>query len=231
MSATSTETVESLTVLEARLPWAQERLTRATAALGRKHQGGEIEEYRAAYAALLTLQRSVAAARGEEYAETFDLGVRWCTGAPLPYLIVNDQKTLLTFLVDEPDPNWDGTSVTVKLPSDGRPQPLALVEFIQCHAAKLGHPNDEVFEGHRLHGRGSERYKPQIVRNSKWLAESEKNASIHRQHDPRKWRNLNHYIFWFHDSTFECIAASYKLEVFHESLPVLLARGCQRMIS
>lgn len=109
--------------------------------------------------------------------------------------------------------------------------PLALVEFERCCSAKLGAPNDEVLWGHPLSGRGLESYSAQIVRNSVWLAELEHINSVHRQYNPERWRKLNHYVFWFHDSTFECVAESYKVELFTESFADLLARVCQRMTS
>jgi len=157
--------------------------------------------------------------------------VRWCTGAPLPHLIANDYKTLLVFLVDRPDPKWDGSYVTIKSPADRDVESLALVEFIRCASAKLGNPNDEVLSGHPLDGKGLDPYTPQIVRNSRWLAELERINSVHRQYNPERWRKLNHYVFWFHDTTFECVAESYKLELFEESVFNLLARVCQRMTS
>jgi hypothetical protein len=42
------------------------------------------------------------------------------------------------------------------LPGDDRPEPLVLVEFDLCISARPGAPNDEVFEGHPLNGRGLE---------------------------------------------------------------------------
>jgi hypothetical protein len=103
MTETSGDPNDSLPDLERQLAAAQDRLKRASAALAPKHKGGEWEQYRSAYAAVLVLERLVAAAKGEEYAEPLDFPVRWCTGAPLPHLIANDYKTFLIFLVDHPD--------------------------------------------------------------------------------------------------------------------------------
>jgi hypothetical protein len=89
---------------------------------------------------------------------------------------------------------------------------LALVEFNCFISAKLGASNDEVFEGHLLNGKGLEAYGAQRVVNSRWLKEVEKVNSVHRMYRPESWRDLHHFIFWFHDSTFECLAQSYKVE-------------------
>jgi len=72
-------------------------------------------------------------------------------------------------------------------------------------------------------------YTAQIVRNSRWLVELEKINSVHRGYRPEAWRDLNHYIFWFHDETFECIAESYKLELFNAGRSKLLELTCKRM--
>ena len=76
----------------------------------------------------------------------------------MPRVMVNDSRVLLAFLLSEPDPNWDGSYVTIRSPADEQPKPLGLVEFDGCISAKLGAPNDEVFEGHTLNGRGLEAY-------------------------------------------------------------------------
>jgi hypothetical protein len=214
-----------------RLADAQRRLERAIKALAPKHEGGEWEEYNASAAAVLKLERELAAAKGEEHAVPLDFPVRWDIGAPLPQVVHNDYKTFLTFYVCEPDPNWDGSDVTVKDPGDGSVESLALVEFLGCASARLGSPNDEVFKGHPLSGKGLNCYTAQRVVNSKWLAELEAINSVHRRYDPARWRILNHYVFWFHDSTFECVAESFTVELFRESVADLLTRVCQRLVT
>lgn len=222
---------ESLAALEGRLEAAQQRLKQAAQALAPQHKGGEWEAYRAAFADLLSLERAVAAAKGEEYAEPLEFPVRWCSGAPLPHLLVNDHKAFLIFLVDQPDPQWDGTYVTIKNPADGAAEPLALVEFTGCVSAKLGAPNDEVFSGHSLSGKGLDPCTAQIVRNSRWLAELERINSVHSQYKPERWRDRKHFVFWFHDTTFECVAGGFKVERFNESFADLLTRDCDRLTS
>ena len=217
--------------IEKRLADAQGRLDRAIKALAPEHKGGEWAEYDAARQSLLKLERELAAAKGEEHAVPLDFPVRWDIGAPLPHVIQNDYKTFLTFYVHEPDPDWDGSYVTVKDPGDGSVESLALVEFLGCSSAKLCAPNDEVFEGHPLSGKGLDGYTAQRVVNSKWLAELEAINSVHHCYDPARWRNLNHYVFWFHDTTFECVAESFTVEVFRETMTDLLARVCQRLLT
>ena len=115
--------------------------------------------------------RSTAAAGG---------GSRSGEGPRDGHLIVSDNRALLAFLMSEPDPAWDGTYVTIKSPSDEEPEPLGLVAFGGCISAKLGAPNDEVFEGHPLSGKGLEAHVAQRVVNSRWLKELETISSVHR---------------------------------------------------
>jgi hypothetical protein len=217
--------------IEGRFLVAKERFARAMRALAPKHQSGEWEQYHAAKQELLGLERQMAAARNEQYAEPIEFPVKWDTGAPLPHLLVNDYRAFLAFLISEPDPAWDGTYCTVKDPTSGQVESLALVEFEHCHSAKLGSPNDEVFNGHPLYGKGMEPYSAQRVVNSEWLREMERINSVHSRYRPDSWRGLNHYVFWFHDTTFECVAESFRVETFRESMKSMLNRMVERLIS
>ncbi|MGE3407540.1 MAG: hypothetical protein AB7I37_12045 [Pirellulales bacterium] len=217
--------------LECRLENARARLKRASAALAPKHKGGEWEEYHAADQEVLLLERHLAAARGEEYAEPCYFPLKWDIGAPMPQLLVNDYRAFLAFLVRESDPNWDGSYVTIKSARDQQSKPLGLVEFEHCISARLGAPNDEVFEGHPLNGKGLEAYQAQRVVNSRWLKEIEAINSVHHMYRPESWQDLSHYIFWFHDSTFECIARSFKVESHRMSMKELLGLMVERLVA
>ncbi len=221
----------SISELEQALAVAKERFEIAVKALAPKHKGGEMEAYYAAHAALLSAERELSAAKGEQYAVPLDFPIQWDTGAPLPHLFVNDYRAYLTFRVREPDPNWDGSYVNVVDPRSGLVELLALAEFEQCQSAKLGSPNDEVFEGHPLSGHGLDGYTAQLVKNSRWLAEIEAINKVHRLYDPQHSKQCHHYIFWFHDTTFECIARSYTVETFRESMKDMFTRIVVRMTS
>jgi hypothetical protein len=223
--------VVSIQEIEQRLTTARERFQQAAKALAPRHKGGEWEEYWSAHEAVLRLERDLAAARGEEHAVPLDFPVRWDAGAPLPHLLRNDYRCLLTFYLREHDPAWDGSYVTIKDPGSGQAESLALVEFAGCVSARLGSPNDEVFEGHPLHGKGLDGYTAQEVLNSRWLAELEAINSVHRCYKPDRWRWLHHYVLWFHDTTFECVAESFKVELYRESMADLLAQACKRLLS
>jgi hypothetical protein len=216
--------------LEQQLAAARERLDAAAKALAPKHGGGEWEEYQNATAALLAAERALAAFKNEEHAVPLEFPVQWNTGAPLPQLLVNNHRAFLIFLVRIIDPNWDGSYVTIKNPGSQQRESLALVEFRRCISAKLGSPNDEVFHGHPLAGKGLEYYTAQLVQNSRWIAELQKINSVHACYRPEAWQQANHYVFWFHDNTFECIAESYAVELHDRSMPDLLVEVCRRLV-
>jgi hypothetical protein len=216
--------------LEERLAAAKARRDAAAKALAPRHKGGEWEEFRAAQQAVLVAERELAASRKEEHAVPLDFPVQWSTGAPLPHLLVNDQRALLIFLVHTPDPSWDGSYATMKDPAREDAESLALVEFKRCSSAKLGSPNDEVLEGHPLAGKGLEPYSAQLVKSSRWLAELQTINSVHRGYRPETWSKRNHYVLWFHDKTFECIAEGFDVELYECSIAELLAKACRRLV-
>jgi len=217
--------------LEARLAQAQARYEKATKALAPKHKGGEWEEWRAAYHELLEDERALALAKGEETALPCPWEVPWDMGAPLPHVLSSGYKTYLMYLVREPDPNWDGTYVTVVDPTSPEVLPIALVEFIRCYDFKFGGPNDEVMEGHPLHGKGLGSYDAHLIANSHWLAELEQINSVHIFYNPSAWKGpkLKHYMLLFHDEMFECIAEDHKIEVFQGTFELVFEVATRRL--
>jgi hypothetical protein len=209
---------------------AQTRLDRAVRALAPKHKGGEFEEFAAAQEALLAAERSLAAAKGEPHAVPIAFPVSWDIGAPLPYLLQNDNRTFLVFLRRDDDPAWDGSYVNVRRADDPCSSNLTIVEFKRCVCTKMGTPNDEVFSGHPLNGKGLRPYCPLRVENSPWIKELEAINAVHRGYRPDKWRDLNHYIFGFHDSTFECVAESFIVEQRAATIPEVLADICGKLV-
>lgn len=213
--------------LIASLEAAKARLIRATAALAPKHKGGEPAEFHAAHHAVMKAERALAAARKEAYDVPLEFPVQWDTGAPLPHLVQNDLQTFLIFLLADTQSAAEGTSVDVVGPRDA--SSLAIVEFKGCVSAKMGSPNDEVFRGHPLYGKGFEGYRPLQVMNSRWTRELETINSVHQYYDPKHWEELSHFIFGFHDCTFECVARSFVVEQSATSISDALASICRRL--
>lgn len=199
--------------LERALEAAKARVTRAVAALAPKHKGGEIEEFRAALDDQLRLEREVALAKGEETALPIDWRPKWDIGAPLPHVLTSGHQTFLIYRISEPDPAWDGSYANVVDPASGSDEPLAIVEFKRCYAHKFGGHNDEVIEGHPLHGKGLQPYAAHQVANSSWLAAEQAINSVHPGYRPETWTKLTHYLLEFHDESFECLAEAYEIQL------------------
>ena len=173
--------------LEGELAEAQQRVEAALKRLPTEAEAGVA--FAAALDEQLAAERALAAARGEEYAVPFELGVRWSGGAPLPHLLSSGMRSFVAFYLAEPDPDWDGTYVRVVDPRDEAEQALALAEFKGSVAVKLGPPNDEVLDGHPLYGRGLGGYGTYVVENSRWLAELIEINRVHEHFDPRSWED------------------------------------------
>ena len=189
-------------------------------------------EYYAARAEIRQAERELALARGQEAALLCDWPVQWSSGAPLPHVVSSGYRTFLMYMADEPDPNWDGSYITVVDPSSSDDLPIALVEFVQCYIYKLGGPNVDVLHAHPLRGKGLEGYAAHIVANSRWLKEMERINSVHEHYNPAHWRDYKHYLLLFHDEMFECIARDYKIELIHgtfrQALEIATARLFER---
>ena len=84
---------------------------------------------------------------------------------------------------------------------------------MKCIMATLGRARDSIL------------IQAQEVIHSLWLAEIEAINSVHRCYDASSWNSLHHYVLWFHDSTFECIAESFAIELHSESLTKILVRS------
>jgi hypothetical protein len=143
-------------------------------------------------------------------------------GAPLPHLICAEHSLLLAYLVNEPDPAWDGSYVNVVDPnSEGG---VAVIQFDHPYAHMFGPPNDEAFLGHPLADRGLHPYAVFEVKNSSLVRQLELMNSVHPSHDQEQFMaNSRHFVFAFHDSTFECIARGFTFEITRGSLTTVLS--------
>jgi hypothetical protein len=181
-------------------------------------QAEGMDERKSARETVLSIERKLAAERNEEYADTIDFPVQWDVGAPLPHLIANGLHTILLFHLQKNNVDQDDESI-------------ALVQFYRCVSVKLGSPNDEVLSGHPLYGKGAEFYAPQIVKNSKWIKDLETINKVHPNFNQEGWRSLNHYVFWFHDETFECVAKSYEVEVLQKDMDDVIVEATKRSLT
>jgi hypothetical protein len=214
-----------------RLEEARARAEELSAAIQGARGFGDWDGLRAAHLDVLAAEREVARIAGDEYAVELDVALPWSTGAPLPHLLANGHRAYLLFYLADPDPEWDGTWVRVVDPAATEPEPLGVVEFHHVHSVKLGGPNDEAIEGHPLHGKGLRAYAAHQVANSHWITQAERVNSVHPQHRGGWHERLKHYVFCFHDETFECLAEGLTTERYVGSPRAVLSELVGRLLA
>lgn len=83
----------------------------------------------------------------------------------------------------------------------------------------FGGPNDEAFDGHPLAARGLTPYGVFEVKDSSWIRKLERMNSVHPMHNRELFlKRLRHFIFAFHDSTFECVAERFEFDLIEGSM-------------
>jgi hypothetical protein len=163
-----------------------------------------------------------------EYARVIKWEPLWETGAPMPQVFSNGRSVFLLYLVDAPDPQWDGTYTTMIDPTGNAVYPLALVEF-RGGTFRFGIANDEVFSGLPLSGKGLQAYCAHIIENSSWINELKNIHKVHPYYKEDSWKNLQHFALLFHDEIFEVIAFNYKIEVVNSTFEKLAIEVARRM--
>ena len=133
-------------------------------------------------------------------------------GAPVPQILANDNSLVLAYAVAPGGEEY------------------AVVKFISSRAHYFGSPNDEALSGHPLAERGLGPYGVFEVRHSSWIRALERMNRVHPSHNASHFGALRHFVFTFHDTTFECVAdaavlvAKYSSEIeIVKNLPSLMA--------
>jgi hypothetical protein len=134
-------------------------------------------------------------------------------GSPMPVLLADEHGVALAYLIQEQKPIWEKSRAEADATSPH--EDIAIVQFKLCRAHMFGPPNDEAFAGHPLAGRGLQSYAAFRIENSSWIRQLERMNSVHQYHRPEMFWNLQHLIFAFHDSTFECVCDSFGVVVTH----------------
>lgn len=143
-------------------------------------------------------------------------------GAPLPAVVANEHLLDLIYLTMEPDPDGDGTTTTL-VGADTERDQVACVRFEGVLSHCFGAPNDETLVGHPLAARGLTYYSMFEVLHSSWVRSLERMNVVHPRHSPSFFDSARHFIFTFHDSTFECVAKSCEVRVTSGSIASVAA--------
>jgi hypothetical protein len=200
---------------------AKARLEAAVREVTHNRNPSTISAFEAVQAEFRRAGRAYAKVSGEEYAVGFDFDPRWDVGAPLPHVISSSNVTWLVYMTQLEHPEFGGTSPISIDPTSEHKETLAAVEF-RGATFKFGRPNDEVMHGHPLYEKGLELYGAHIVHNSRWIQELQRINSVHGGYNPAAWLDIQHYLFLFHDETFECVARSYRVETHQTGFSDLL---------
>ena len=142
-------------------------------------------------------------------------------GAPCPIVVAGEHFLHLAYFLEESEEGWDGSSVQI-VTEQSEDEPCALVRFERAYAHMFGPPNDEAFKGHPLAERGLHPYGVFEIENSSWIRRLKKMNSIHPYHRLEEFEKYKHFVFAFHDCTFECVARSFKLSIHRGSASSVL---------
>ena len=167
----------------------------------------------------------------KEYARVIDWMPLWSGGAPMPQVFSNGHRTYLIYLIDEPDPNWDGTYVKQISNSSEELYPLALVEFINPGTYRFGTVNDEASQGHPLYNKGLTYYSAHVIENSTWIEELKAIHKVHPYFNENRWTDRKHFFLFFHDEMFEIVATDFKIETFQTTFLDLATEAVRRINS
>ena len=132
-------------------------------------------------------------------------------------VVAGEHSLRLAYYLEERPAEWDGTSIRLLSDRDAD-EPCALVTFKGAYAHMFGPPNDEAFSGHPLAERGLHPYAVFEIEQSSWLHGLERMNAVHPYHRPEHFAKYKHYVFAFHDTTFECIAESFAISVHRGSV-------------
>lgn len=135
----------------------------------------------------------------KEKARRIEWEFPWSTGAPCPLVLSSGYKTFLTYFTQDGD-------------NSSAYESIAIVEFRLCHSHRFGIVNDEAASGHPLYGKGLEVYGAHEIENSKWISELKDIHRVHPYYLEGRWDKRKHYLLFFHDEIFECVAEGYSIE-------------------
>jgi hypothetical protein len=140
-------------------------------------------------------------------------------GSPLPRVWASDACTRLEYdLRCSPPSLSDNLDEAVRQAEAWSAQldgAVVSVIFEHAYCHYFGPPSEETIRGHPLAARGLRSYGVFEVTNSSWVRAFERFNSIHPYHEEvrERYKLLKHFIFAFHDSTFECIARAAAFKV------------------
>lgn len=142
-------------------------------------------------------------------------GISIDPGAPIPKVISSETELYLLFYAGD---ELEGISENIESRDILDTGLVAVAKFTVCLASKFGYPGNETLTGHPYHKYGLNYFSGFLVEDSPWIEELKKIDSIHPYHDSSKYKEFKHYVFTFHDTTFECIAEEFEIKYENKRL-------------
>ncbi|MCE0557463.1 hypothetical protein [Motilimonas sp. E26] len=113
-------------------------------------------------------------------------------------------------MVGAPTPMVFADEHIVKLAYYDIEDDVALITFDHCFEFRMGMPGEDAISKSQYSGLGLLNFEPHVVEGSPWIDELEKRYKVISEFS-RAQRNYVHYLFAFHERTFECIASGYEV--------------------
>jgi hypothetical protein len=151
----------------------------------------------------LVLEREIAAATGDEYAEPLALDV-----------VVGDEWHLIAGFF----------SSVVLLCGDVDAQGSNLFEFSHTQEIRFGGLNDEVFDSHPLNGKGLDAYGLFVVKNSRWKDQLHNAMLVHPSYSEVWWSKIKHYILRGKGGELSCLSRGYERRALQKNILELRSR-------
>jgi DNA-binding transcriptional regulator YhcF (GntR family) len=123
-------------------------------------------------------------------------GLEWTAGAPKPFLVSTEGRTLFAFHRSDDDDT------------------VRVAEFLGCTSVRFGFPHDEALPGHPLTPHRLSCYAAHEVIHSEWLNELRTIERRHPQSQAMPFETSKHWMLTFQDTTLEAIATG--IAVHHD---------------
>lgn len=133
-------------------------------------------------------------------------------GAPEPFILCDEQDVDVIYRIATADYDKFSDSCEAVFGDDG--ELYVSLTFKSCLQHKFGYPNEEAIEGHPKFAAGLRIYSCFKLEASDWLTELEIQNRVHPLHQKDLFSKYRHFIFPFHDTTFECLAQAYEVKVY-----------------
>ncbi|MBL4786492.1 MAG: hypothetical protein JKY49_13820 [Cohaesibacteraceae bacterium] len=133
----------------------------------------------------------------------------------MPGIISTEHEVVLYYQLNDTPPEWDG-SYTTQIDSHTE-RLTAIVKWVRCYQHMFGSGGEYVAHRHPLAERGFGPFGNFEVTNSSWKQTHIEMNKGHYDFFPGMYDDLRHFLLPFHDSTFECLAKGFEIEIVHGS--------------